>query len=416
MKDKVDVHVARQLVGRLARAQQRHSFSYGLDATEALSLTMPLRVESYSYEQGLHPLFQMNLPEGYLRQAIERFAAKNFGSDDLSYLTLLGNYQIGRLRYSLPDQPLPVDNHSSLSLAQLLGSDDAELFHQLFERYALHSGVAGVQPKILMDVRNTDANTHNNHGADANPLIDKATLPLKKYIVKSWGAEFPELACNEFLCLTLARNAGLTTPNFYLSDNGKLLVCERFDIDEQDQPLGFEDFCVLQGKTTQQKYESSIEACAGTIIQFVSPEHLQQSLADFFKLTLLNIKIKNGDAHLKNLGVLYSGLTGYHSGQTPSVTRKLAPVFDLVSTTPYIPRDSMALTLTGSKRWPKWKVLEKFAKSHCRLNNKMIEKILQDVETSCATIHPFLEQLINAHPAFKPIGEDIGNLLQQRVV
>lgn len=405
MQDKVDVFVAHQRVGRLARVQQRHSFSYGLDATEALSLTMPLRVETYNYEQGLHPLFQMNLPEGYLRQAIERFAAKNFGSDDLSYLTLLGNYQIGRLRYSLADKPLPDDTHTPLSLNELLNSDDAELFHQLFERYAIHSGVAGVQPKVLMDVR-----THSS-----TPLSDKATLPLKKYIVKSWGAEFPELACNEFFCLTLARNAGLHTPNFFLSDNGKLLVCERFDIDEQDQPMGFEDFCVLQGKTTQQKYESSIEACASTLVQFVSPEYVQQNLEDLFKLTLLNIKIRNGDAHLKNLGVLYSGLTEYRSGQSPEVARKLAPIFDLVSTTPYIPRDSMALTLTGSKRWPKWKVLEKFAKIHCRLNNKTIEKIVSDVEESCAASYPLLEQLMETHAGFQPIGEAIGNLLQQRI-
>ena len=406
MQDKVDVFVASQRVGRLARAQQRHSFTYGLDATEALSLTMPLRVESYHYDQGLHPLFQMNLPEGYLRQAIERFAAKHFGSEDLTYLTLLGNHQIGRLRYSLADKPLPDDEHTPPSLNELLKSDDAELFQQLFERYALQSGVAGVQPKVLMDVCDPAQ----------NPLLNKATLPLKKYIVKSWVAEFPELACNEFFCLTLARNAGLNTANFYLSDNGKLLVCERFDMDAQGQSLGFEDFCVLQGKTTQQKYESSIEACAGTLVQFVSPEYLQQALEDFFKVTLLNIRIRNGDAHLKNFGVLYSSLHEYRAGQIPAVTRTLAPVFDLVSTTPYIPRDSMALTLTGSKRWPKWKVLEKFAKVHCRLNGKTIDKIVNDVDASCASGLPLLEQLMATHKGFQPIGDAIATLLQQRIV
>lgn len=402
----VDVFIRRNLTGRLAREQQRHNFTYGLDASEALSLTMPLRLETYRYEQGLHPLFQMNLPEGYLRQALERYAAKNFGSDDLSYLTLLGNHQIGRLRYSLADKPLPADNQSMLSLPELLGSDDLTLFDQLFERYAIHSGVAGVQPKVLMDVRAENAAT----------LVDKATLPLKKYIVKSWGAEFPELACNEFVCLTLARNAGLTTPNFYLSDNGKLLVCERFDIDDQDQPLGFEDFCVLQGKTTQQKYESSLESCVNTLIQFVSPELVQQALEDFFKLTLLNIKIRNGDAHLKNIGIVYSALTDYRMGQRPATIRQFAPVFDLISTTPYLPQDSMALTLTGSKRWPKWKVLEKFAKIHCRLNNKTIEKIVSDVESSCRDSYPTLVQLMTTHPGFQPIGEEIGTLLQQGMI
>ena len=173
---------------------------------------------------------------------------------------------------------------------------------------------------------------------------------------------------------------------------------------------------MLQGKTTQQKYESSIEACAGTVTQFVSPEYVQQALEDLFKLTLLNIQIRNGDAHLKNLGVLYSGLAEYRIGQMPGVTRKLAPLFDLVSTTSYIPRDSMALTLTGSKRWPKWKVLEKFAKIHCRLSNKTIEKIVSDVEQSCAASYPLLEQLMDAHHGFQPIGETIGKLLQQRMM
>lgn len=402
----VDVFVNRRLTGRLARTHQRHGFTYGLDAPEALSLTMPLRLETYAYEQGLHPLFQMNLPEGYLRQAIERFAAKQFGGDDLTYLTLLGNHQIGRLRYSLANAPLPSDNLVPPSLSELLQSGDAELFHQLFERYAMHSGVAGVQPKVLMEIRNDNSITS----------MDKATLPLKKYIVKSWGTEFPELACNEFICLTLARYAGLSAPNFYLSDNSRLLVCERFDIDENDEILGFEDFCVLQGKTTQQKYDSSIEACANTVREMVSPALRQQALYDFFKLTLLNIKIRNGDAHLKNFGILYQNLEGYKEGMFPVSSRQIAPVYDLVSTSPYIAQDSMALTLTGSKRWPKWKVLEKFGKLHCDLNTKHIDKIIDEIDRACSLVQPQLEELIKRHADFLPIGEKIATLLEQKIV
>ncbi|UOG92267.1 MAG: HipA N-terminal domain-containing protein [Candidatus Thiothrix sulfatifontis] len=67
----------------LSASQQHHVFSYRHDAREALSLTMPLRHESYSYAQ-LHPIFQMNLPEGALREALERMTAKQYGSDDLT--------------------------------------------------------------------------------------------------------------------------------------------------------------------------------------------------------------------------------------------------------------------------------------------------------------------------------------------
>jgi len=67
----IDVYQADQLIGRLAKADDKHVLSYHHNATEALSLTMPLRTESYTYRE-LHPVFQMNLPEGHLRQAIER--------------------------------------------------------------------------------------------------------------------------------------------------------------------------------------------------------------------------------------------------------------------------------------------------------------------------------------------------------
>lgn len=410
----VDIFVNQQLAGRLSRTQARHGFTYGLDACEALSLTMPLRLESYIYPQGLHPLLQMNLPEGYLRQAIERAAVKHCDGDDISLLTLLGNHQIGRLHYIPVGQPLAADKLAddklaAPSLTEVLHSDNAQLFSQLLARYALHSGISGVQPKVLIDIRSDEIDTALDHTAK------KTKLPLKKYIVKTWGPEFPELACNEFLCLTLARNAGLTTPNFYLSSNGKLLVCERFDIDKNNARLGFEDFCVLQGKTTHAKYDSSIEACANTIRTFVSPDLQAQALQDFFKLTLLNIKIQNGDAHLKNFGVLYSHLANYRDGQTPVVSRQFSPVYDLVSTTPYLAQDSMALSLDGSKCWPKRKLLEKFGREHCRLSSKKIDEAFSDLENACALSYPLVEQLINTYPDFSPIGESIAHLLQQRI-
>lgn len=56
----IDVYLQRQRTGRLIRQGERHIFGYGLDATEALSLTMPLRTESYS-SHDLLPVFQMNL-------------------------------------------------------------------------------------------------------------------------------------------------------------------------------------------------------------------------------------------------------------------------------------------------------------------------------------------------------------------
>ncbi|MEE9345865.1 MAG: type II toxin-antitoxin system HipA family toxin [Methylococcales bacterium] len=392
----VDVYVTSNIAGRLVKAGAKHVFSYHQDASEALSLTMPLRTESYAFQGGLHPVFQMNLPEGYLRQAIERATAKQYGSDDLTVLALLGSNQIGRMAYTLAGQPLAAQGDSLADLQTLLGSDDATLFNQLLTRFATCSGVAGVQPKVLLDIVKT-----------------KASLTTQSYIVKSWGDEYPELGCNEYVCLTLAKQAGLTVPETYLSDNGKLLISKRFDLNETDEPLGFEDFCVLQGKATREKYDASLESCANTIRYYVSPIYQQQALYDFFKLTLVNVLVKNGDAHLKNSGVIYHNLRQFQIGQTPEAERQLAPIFDVVSTAPYLPNDSMALSLTGSKRWPKWKVLQKFARQHCGLNNKQINLAVDEVQQASTLTLPLLNDLANQHSDFLPITEIMGTLLQQ---
>lgn len=385
-------HHAPVLAGRLSASQQ-HVFSYRHDAGEALSLTMPLRHESYSYAQ-LHPIFQMNLPEGALREALERMTAKQYGSDDLTLLTLLGTHQIGRIAYALAEQPLHQPADQPLTLPALLNSPDANLFSELLQRYARQSGVAGVQPKVLLD------------------LQGHLTLPLEHYIVKSWGADYPHLGCNEYLCMSIAKDAGLSVPVCYLSDNARLLISQRFDIDSHGTALGFEDFCVLQAKGTKQKYDSSLESCANTIRQFVSAEHQRQALHDLYKLTYLNVRIRNGDAHLKNLGVLYRDLQGFRQGEVPVITRTLAPVFDLVSTVPYLPHDTMALTLTGSKRWPKRKVLHTFAKQHCLLDTQRIAEIETAVEQAIQQNLPLLAHLQQQHAGFAPIAECLHTLLQ----
>ncbi|MFT7006572.1 MAG: serine/threonine-protein kinase HipA [Colwellia sp.] len=392
----IDVYSHMKKIGALQKEQEKHLFSYALDSNTALSLTMPIRLESYAYNN-LHPFFQMNLPEGRLREAIDKATVKAFGSDDLTMLVLLGNNQIGSVNYTLAGMLPKTDDTFELSLENLLKNDDVDLFTQLLNRFAMQSGVAGVQPKILLDIKEKD--------------IDRITYPISSYIVKSWGDEFPELGCNEFFCLTIAKESGLDVSPFYLSESGKLLITKRFDIDDTGKSLGFEDFCVLQGKSTKQKYDASLESCANTISLFVSKEHKQQTLYDFFKLTVLNILLRNGDAHLKNYGVLYQELQGYNQGTMPKATIKFSPVFDIVSTTPYLPNDTMALSLTGSKRWPKQKVLLKFGKQHCGLSNKKIEQVYKEIEQAKVACLPLLSELSEKHATFSYIANKMREII-----
>jgi serine/threonine-protein kinase HipA len=74
----------------------------------------------------------------------------------------------------------------------------------------------------------------------------------------------------------------------------------------------------------------------------------------------------------------------------------------------------MALSLTGSKCWPKWKVLQQFGKQYCALNSKKINQAVDEVEQACLAILPLLNDLAKQRPDFLPIAETMATLLEQR--
>jgi HipA-like protein len=96
--------------GLLDRFGQRGSvFAYSPDAgaERAVSLTMPVRLASWDTQFGLAPIFEMNLPEGALRERLRLAFAKATGSfDDLDMLAIVGRSQVGRLRYTGVDDAL----------------------------------------------------------------------------------------------------------------------------------------------------------------------------------------------------------------------------------------------------------------------------------------------------------------------
>ncbi|WP_413698566.1 HipA N-terminal domain-containing protein [Psychromonas sp. KJ10-10] len=74
----VDVYNHNKRVGRLQKQNIAHHYGYELTAKHALSLTMPIRVETYSFD-GLHPFFQMNMPEGGYVKQLKKQLLSNMG-------------------------------------------------------------------------------------------------------------------------------------------------------------------------------------------------------------------------------------------------------------------------------------------------------------------------------------------------
>ena len=81
-------------------------------------------------------------------------------------------------------------------------------------------------------------------------------------------------------------------------------------------------------------------------------------------MIVINNLVQNGDAHLKNFGLLYKNIQQID----------LAPAYDVVCTTAYIPNDIPALHLLGSKKWWSKKFLLKFAIESCELTPKEAQK------------------------------------------
>jgi HipA-like protein len=96
------VAVHGQSVGDLARSDAMPggtSFRYrdGATASQAVSLIMPVRRDDYPWQRGLHPIFEMHLPEGILRERLTQMFSKAIhGFDDLHLLSIVGPHQLGR--------------------------------------------------------------------------------------------------------------------------------------------------------------------------------------------------------------------------------------------------------------------------------------------------------------------------------
>ena len=380
-----NIFVNRQPVGTLSREEPVNRFAYEADVPPSLgvSLLMPVAAGPYGAERSevLHPVFDMSLPEGALREAVSNLFAKALPAiDDLALFQIVGRSLIGRIRFGESAAQLDqVPAHNLRDLLKTRGT--GELYAELLTRYAQYSGVAGIQPKVL--VRDDGGlRTENLSPVETG---ERLTAHGTTHIVKSFDpVRYPGLAANEYLCLRAATTAGLTIGKTSIATDGRLLVVERFDLKSDGSYLAFEDGCALAGRLSREKYEGSYEQLVGTLANVLrGPDGTGAELAKFFRSFVLSVAVRNGDAHRKNFGVIYDDATGL-------VT--LAPAFDVLTTTPYLPNDSLALTLDGTKRWPDAKRLVKFGVRHCGLTSPAAQSILSEVAEAVATVSKDLTQ------------------------
>lgn len=389
-----------KLVGSLGPHGARgSSFVYEADATpaDAISLTLPVRQASYDVSSGLLPVFDTNLPEGALLEKIRRAIAKN---DDgrvspIDVLAMTGGNQIGRIRVLPPDQQ-PERREPIAEIGDILTSDsNSSLVNDIIERYSLRSGVSGQMPKALVETRAgedspsptyPDTSRAESHGLSSGERI---TVQTRDWILKFDATDYPGLSLNEYHCLQAARRAGNTVADARLSNDGCMLAVKRFDIQDGAR-IAFEDFACLNAKTSEAKYQGSIETALLKQTWAFSAQDARENLERLYRQILTRIALRDGDAHLKNYGLLYK--------DPVAGPFEIAPAFDIVTTRAFeeLRNDNMSLTLNGKKTWPDRKSLEKLA-ARAYLKPAAAKQIMEDIRSGIVAQMPHLVMDMIAH-------------------
>ncbi|MBX6423426.1 type II toxin-antitoxin system HipA family toxin [Thermosulfurimonas sp. F29] len=313
-----------------------HVFNYERD--NPVSMVMPYTPKSYVSRAEFLPVFDQFMPEGWLYRVLRDMLAKRYEMfEEFEIFEVLAPRIKGFLTFKTEREKALDSEKPLFRLSEVLESDDPGLFRELAQAFLAASPVGGVQPKVLAELEDDE----------------KGVLRTGRFVVKTFGREFFALAENERLCMEACRRAGLPVPRFRVSRNGRLFVVERFDTG-----AAFEEFASLLGKTRNRKYDGSYEAVA-RVLRKISADPAED-LKRFYKLLVLNFLLKNGDAHLKNFGVLYSHP---YAGDV-----RLAPAYDVVCTWVYDPTDQPALTLFGRRVWFDQKTLERFGEERCGLD------------------------------------------------
>jgi len=291
--------------------------------------------ESWVRNQRIHPTLSNLLPEGSMRELISQ-NLKIHIENEFPLFSFLGTDLPGALiaEPMLPDE-VP-DN-----ILAIHGKPKALSFNRnkLVNKFSL----AGVQMKFSM--KEKEGRYNISHGK-----------VLGDWIVKTPSTKHRHVPENEFTAMTLASLVGVDIPEIKLVELSKLdnlppinlpneklaFAIKRFDRDGNKR-VHMEDFAQVLVKYPHDKYNTANYEQIGRILYEYSGDGLADT-QQYARRLVVNILLANGDAHIKNWSLLYFD----------QVTPRLAPAYDIVTTSVYIDDERhYALNLGKNKDWYK---------------------------------------------------------------
>lgn len=282
-----------------------------------------LLADTKAYNVFAPPFFSNMLPEGPLRDYLA-LRGQIKPSQEFKMLYLLGE--------DLPGAVIARPSKEFITTDEFIfeKSDESEPA----QRQPLRFSLAGVQLKFSGLMQRQGGLTIPASGIGGD------------WIVKLPAAAHDNVPENEYAIMHMAGEIGIPIPDIKLVPmedieglpefnnlrGEKALAVKRFDRGENGSRIHIEDFAQVYGIVPDKKYEG---VNFKGITQMVWTICGEDGLRDFIQRLTYTILTGNGDMHLKNWSFIYE------DKRTP----KLSPAYDLLSTVPYIPDDTLALKI-----------------------------------------------------------------------
>jgi len=355
MTDILQVYWGKSIVGQLRMDDKGDfSFQYAPEWIEnpsaiPLSIRLPLRKEPYP-DSICRFFFSNLLPEGNVRALIARKLGIS-ETNDFELLIALGGDCAGAISL-LPEGQKVSDQGEYERVtpkeldAMIEGMSSRPL---LVWKEELRLSLAGAQQKLPVYVEGEKI------------YLPRGTYP-SSHILKPKITGFDQIIENEAFCMTLAKRYGLPVPEArILTGGGKaalscfrkwnqpIYLVERYDRKRDVQNrlirLHQEDFCQALGYSYTRKYEGeggpNLQNCLSLLSDRGTEPLIDKKI--FIQWIVFNYLIGNCDAHAKNASML--------------ITQKdyrLAPLYDLVSTTLYPSLSAKLAMRIGGENRPEW--------------------------------------------------------------
>jgi len=315
---------------RIARFSYRDE--YLADPTAVpISISLPLQQESFSAGQ-TRQFFEGLLPEGFTRRSVAQWLHLD-ENDYLSILHQLGRECLGAIRVQKEGETQSA-SYEMITRQQVkaLAAEGAQKSAEIVTKS--HLSLTGASGKVGL---------YYDAGG-SQWYLPQGTAP-STHIVKQSHVRLEGIVTNEQLSMMTAAKCGIEVPESFIIDLGSgedkevLYATRRYDRTFEGAadtisgllcPLRLhqEDFSQALGIPSANKYEKEpagyMQRMFELLRQFSSnPIADQQKLWDMIVFCYL---LGNTDAHVKNFSLLYG--KDLHS-------IRLAPAYDLVSTTVY---------------------------------------------------------------------------------